>query len=377
MALFAEKYPEVVKEIILDGAKKFMKELIIKDNIEEYLSVSKYINWKDNSILSKADEFKLKYADEVSLIKVIYEFVRDEIKHSWDVQDKRVTKSATEVLEQGVGICWAKANLLAALLRACGIPTGICYQRLTLGDVPETGFCIRALNAVYIKSLNRWIRLDARGNKTGVDAQFDLEQEKLAFLVRKDLGEEDYGIVYANPSDKLMQVLEENTDALYIYLNCLPDNIFEYKKASIEDIDELVRTRIIVLRAANKLLDDEDMSVVEEESYAYYRRTLETGEHIAYLVYDNGKFIGAGGVSFYQVMPTYHNPTGKKAYIMNMYTAPEYRRQGIAFHTLDLLVKDAKEQGVLQIALEATDMGRPLYERYGFVKMEDEMELVE
>ena len=66
----------------------------------------------------------------------------------------------------------------------------------------------------------------------------------------------------------------------------------------------------------------------------------------------------------------------KKAYIMNMYTAPEYRRQRIALHTLDLLVKDAKEQGAFQIALEATDMGRPLYERYGFVKMEDEMELI-
>ena len=142
-----------------------------------------------------------------------------------------------------------------------------------------------------------------------------------------------------------------------------------------EDIDELVRTRIMVLRAANKLSDDVDMSVVERESRAYYKRALENGEHIAYLVYHNGTFIGAGGVSFYQVMPTYHNPTGKKAYIMNMYTAPEYRRQGIAFHTLDLLVKDAKEQGVPQIALEATEMGRPLYERYGFVKMEDEMEL--
>lgn len=152
---------------------------------------------------------------------------------------------------------------------------------------------------------------------------------------------------------------------------------FEYKRATMEDIDELVRTRIIVLRAANKLSDDVDMSTVEKESYAYYKHALETGEHIAYLVYDNGKFIGAGGVSFYQVMPTYHNSTGKKAYIMNMYTAPEYRRQGIAFHTLELLVKDAKEQGMLQIALEATDMGRLLYERYGFVKMEDEMELVE
>ena len=352
-----------------------MKEFIIKDTIDDYLSISKYINWNDGSILSNANEFKRKYTDEISLIKAVYEFVRDEIKHSWDVQDKRVTKFATEVLEQGVGICWAKANLLTAMLRACGIPTGICYQRLTLGDVPDTGFCIHALNAVYIKSLDKWIRLDARGNKAGVDAQFDLEQEKLAFPVRSALGEEDYGIVYANPSDKLMKVLEENTDALHMYLNCLPDNIFEYKRAALEDIDELVRTRIIVLRAANKLSEDEDMSFVEQESYAYYRRALETGEHIAYFVYDNGTFIGAGGVSFYQVMPTFHNPGGKKAYIMNMYTAPEYRRQGIAFHTLDLLVKAVRERGVSQIALEATDMGRPLYEKYGFVKMENEMEL--
>ena len=61
---------------------------------------------------------------------------------------------------------------------------------------------------------------------------------------------------------------------------------------------------------------------------------------------------------------------------MNMYTAPEYRKQGIAIHTLDLLVKEAREQGVTQITLEATEMGRPLYEKYGFVKMKDEMELM-
>ena len=94
----------------------------------------------------------------------------------------------------------------------------------------------------------------------------------------------------------------------------------KYKKATIQDIDELVKTRIIVLRAANKLSDDVDMSIVEQESCAYYKRALERGEHIAYLVYDNDKFIGSGGVSFYQVMPTYHNPTGIKAYIMNMYS---------------------------------------------------------
>ena len=91
---------------------------------------------------------------------------------------------------------------------------------------------------------------------------------------------------------------------------------------------------------------------------------------------EDDKFIGAGGVSFYSVMPTYHNPSGKKAYIMNMYTAPDYRRQGIAYKTLDMLVKISKERGINQISLEATEMGRPLYEKYGFVKMESEMELV-
>ena len=85
--------------------------------------------------------------------------------------------------------------------------------------------------------------------------------------------------------------------------------------------------------------------------------------------------VGAGGVSYYTVMPTFHNPSGKKAYIMNMYTRPEYRRQGIAIKTLDLLIKDAKEKGIVEISLEATDMGKPLYEKYGFTIMPSEMEL--
>ena len=150
----------------------------------------------------------------------------------------------------------------------------------------------------------------------------------------------------------------------------------QYKRATIEDIDMLTETRVEVLRAANQLSDQTDMSEVREQSYHYYKRALRDGTHIAYLVFDEERFVGAGGVSFYQVMPTYHNPSGNKAYIMNMYTAPEYRRRGIAYHTLDLLVRDVRDRGITAISLEATDMGRPLYEKYGFVKMNDEMELL-
>lgn len=150
-----------------------------------------------------------------------------------------------------------------------------------------------------------------------------------------------------------------------------------YKRATLDDLEMLTETRIAVLRAANKLADDVDMSAVKTQSCGYYQKALADDSHAAYLVFDGDKFVGAGGVSFFQVMPTYHNPTGRKAYIMNMYTNPAYRRRGIAFHTLDLLVEEAKKRGITAISLEATEMGRPLYERYGFVKMNDEMELPE
>jgi len=150
----------------------------------------------------------------------------------------------------------------------------------------------------------------------------------------------------------------------------------EFRVATLNDLDLLTTSRIEVLRAANKLDASTDMANVEKESYNYYKKALEDNTHYAILVMEDDKFIGAGGVSFYSVMPTYHNPSGKKAYIMNMYTAPDYRRQGIAYKTLDMLVKISKERGINNISLEATEMGRPLYEKYGFVKMESEMELV-
>ena len=150
-----------------------------------------------------------------------------------------------------------------------------------------------------------------------------------------------------------------------------------YKRATIEDIDILTQTRIEVLKAANKLSDDIDMGEVKKQSYDYYKKALLDGTHIAYLIFEEDRFVGAGGVSFFQIMPTYHNPSGKKAYIMNMYTHTDYRRRGIAYKTLDLLIKDAKSRGITAISLEATDMGRPLYEKYGFVQMRNEMELSE
>ncbi len=152
--------------------------------------------------------------------------------------------------------------------------------------------------------------------------------------------------------------------------------MFVYKKATIKDIDVLTRTRILVLRAANNLSADTNMSEMQKQSYEYYLKALKNNTHIAYLVFNENSIVGSGGISFFQVMPTYHNPSGYKAYIMNMYTHPDYRRRGIAYKMLDILVNEAKSKGINAISLETTEMGRPVYEKYGFVQMKNEMELV-
>jgi len=148
-----------------------------------------------------------------------------------------------------------------------------------------------------------------------------------------------------------------------------------YVVAGPGDIDALVSMRIKVLRAANKLGDTADMSAVIEPSRQYYLKSLCDDDHVAYLVYDGCEIIGTGGISFYNVLPPCSNPSGRKSYIMNMYTSPDYRRMGVAAKTLELLVNEAKKRGITAIGLEATDIGRPLYEKYGFVAAGAEMEL--
>lgn len=191
---------------------------------ENYLEETEYVNYSDRNVNKLAQKLKNESNSEIDLIRNTFYFVRDKINHSWDVKDNRVTVSASDVLREGVGICWAKANLLAALLRANGIPSGFSYQRLTLGDTPDTGYCIHALNTVYVSTINKWIRLDARGNNKNIHAEFSLEDEILAFKICSE-GEFDYRDNHSSPDEKLMMILNNSTDAIDMYLHHLPDRL--------------------------------------------------------------------------------------------------------------------------------------------------------
>jgi transglutaminase-like putative cysteine protease len=194
-------------------------------NFMDYLEELDVVDFSHPFIQKKINELFHEEQSEIEKAKIAFEFVRDEISHSWDIQSTRVTCKASEVLFYKEGICYAKANLLAALLRSQGIPTGFCYQRLMLFDTPDKGYSLHALNGVFLKSLNRWIRLDARGNKPGVQAEFSIDKEILAFPVQEEFDEKDFPIIYTKPNPKTISVLKEHIDALEMYKYYLPDNL--------------------------------------------------------------------------------------------------------------------------------------------------------
>ena len=95
------------------------------------------------------------------------------------------------------------------MLRGNGIPAGISYQKLTRADDDSDGYIIHALNTVYVPELQKWIRLDARGNKATVHAQFSLEEEKLACPAREEYAEIDYHDNNSALDKRLLQILNE------------------------------------------------------------------------------------------------------------------------------------------------------------------------
>lgn len=187
--------------------------------MNEFLEPGKHIDSDHPEVAKRAIALSNGLDDPVEVARACFEFVRDEIRHSWDFQLNPVTCRASDVLKYGTGYCYAKSHLLAALLRANRIPAGLCYQRLTIAnDVPP--FCLHGLNAVFLEP-HGWYRMDARGNKPGISAEFCPPIERLAFPIVSE-GEADLLEIWAEPLPAVVKVLEAFDDYSQVSMN-LPD----------------------------------------------------------------------------------------------------------------------------------------------------------
>jgi transglutaminase-like putative cysteine protease len=190
--------------------------------LDAYRSPSPYLDFDHPLVGEQLAAFGRDGIDEVALARTIFEWARDRVAHSTDIGSRRVTVRASEVLRHREGICYAKSHLLGALLRGAGIPAGMCYQRLTRGADASRGHVVHGLTTAYLATLGRWIRLDARGNRPGVDARFSLAEERLAWPIRPEHGEVDYLENLPAPHPLVVATLEAHTDYREL-LASLPD----------------------------------------------------------------------------------------------------------------------------------------------------------
>jgi len=194
---------------------------VTSNNLGKYLLATEAIDSEHPAIIALAKELSCGLEGDEAIARRCFEYVRDNIDHSGDIRSDRVTYKASEVLAYKTGWCYAKSHLLAALLRANKIPAGLCYQRLSQGE-RGAPYSLHGLNAIYLKA-HGWYRVDPRGNKDGVNAQFNPPLEQLAFTIQ-DKNEGDFKTIYSEPLPEVREALTCNVDYKTIVQN-LPDKI--------------------------------------------------------------------------------------------------------------------------------------------------------
>jgi len=176
-------------------------------DLAAFLTSTDIIDWRGSLVEEKSNELTRGTFDDIEKATVLFNWVRDKIPHSKDIASNLVTCSATEVLTKGTGVCFAKCHLLAGMLRAQSIPTGFCYQTLTS---PSTGTALHGLNAVYLQSIDKWIRVDARGNTGSCNAQFSVDEEMLAFDMQPSKGDFIYEEIFSEPALAVVSALKKS-----------------------------------------------------------------------------------------------------------------------------------------------------------------------
>jgi len=228
---FGNRFKTIKRVIyIIDRAKKtndskplinlpneIMKLIIESDDISDYLrEVPRVIQFTTPLIQQQIESITNQTNSVRERAKLAFEFACDEIQHSFDsAACEVVTIGAEETIAKMEGICFAKSHVLASLLRGMHIPTGFCYQ---LKKDPKAGYALHGLNAIYLEETG-WFRVDPRGNKEGIDSQFSIEVEQLAYPIDPSAGEVDYPGVYTEPLPEVIMAMQKSKDVQALFYN--------------------------------------------------------------------------------------------------------------------------------------------------------------
>lgn len=130
----------------------------------------------------------------------------------------------------------------------------------------------------------------------------------------------------------------------------------------------LAESRIIFL---SELLGEQPVparETLEAHLTEYFARAIANGSYTGIIGWHNGEAVATGGMVYREQPGSFKNPTGRVAYILNMYTRPAYRRRGIGTAIMNRLMEAGREKGYYSFELHATPDGEPVYSKMGFYK---------
>jgi GNAT superfamily N-acetyltransferase len=140
----------------------------------------------------------------------------------------------------------------------------------------------------------------------------------------------------------------------------------QIRKATVGDIDLLIRLRINFLGEDTGGLTPAEADAIRESLAGYFARHIAAGTCIALLAEEAGEIIATAYIAVCEKPANHVFVTGVTATLLNIWTHPDYRRRGIATRLIRRLIDEAREAGVSCIDLSASKMGRPVYEKLGF-----------
>lgn len=146
-----------------------------------------------------------------------------------------------------------------------------------------------------------------------------------------------------------------------------------YRQATAQDMELLLDLRMTFLREINGPSLDAGKESLLFENRRYFQEGFASGSFVVHIALDGAQIAATSGLSLYEITPSLSCPNGKVGYISSIYTLPQYRGQGIARALMEQLIAEAKARKCTKIVLNATDMGRPLYEAMGFTDTKNDM----
>lgn len=189
---------------------------------KDFLTETDYVDFSAENIKILSEQLFTKDMANAEKIEKAYYYVEKETPHSSDIGEQKLTFKASDVLKYKHGICYAKSNLFAAMLRGQGIPSGFCYQRLTLNDDnDDEGYAVHCLNAVWYD--DHFIKLDARGGRSAV---FSLTEPVTAFPLRSQFDEYFIPGIFARQPDEIIKLFS-NCKTRSEFFNVIPDELKE------------------------------------------------------------------------------------------------------------------------------------------------------